>query len=554
MSRMCKFPARLESLEAGMRFIEEELKKGTADSKSLARCELLCEELLVQMIRSASEDAWLTIRAGGLPGHRKISISCRGERFRFSDANASRLLEDCEVDEDQRLVIGSMILKAYAGEMTLSYSKGINTAQLHPKKKKSEGTASIFLCILCGFAVGLLAKRYLGEAAAAFLSENVFSIVSSVFMNALKMIIAPLVFFSIANGVAGFGDYKVFGKVGTKVIALYFFTTVVAIAIAVAAFWLVRPGDASLRCAVEHMASASGTVTAASLSVRDTLVSLVPDNLLGAFVRSDMLQLIVIAVIVGIAAAGIGEYSEPVQHFIAAGNALFCKITSMIIVFLPVSVFCMMANMAISIELQTLVRALKIITATLLALLILDGFYMLLLAVFGRVRPDVFLKNVMEVLTMAFSTCTSNACIPLNMKALDRLGVSPRIYSFSVPLGATVNMDGASISYIMYTLFMIRIYGAELSNGMLLAIVCAVVLLSAGTPAVAGSSITCQALLLTMAGIPAEAVAFIIPFSALTELFDTMSNVMGDAVVSTVVARSEEGMFDDEKYGKLWKQ
>lgn len=540
MENEIRLEAKRENIGAGVEFVENYLRSFEYEKKKLVRCVLSVEEILVQLVENAKEDAFFKIVIKGGKKQHTVNISCLGNQCSISDAAAMNLVTDYDEQEDEKAsVISGLILKAFSDSVNLKYSQGMNRAFIKISKSENDGSKFVLICLALGILLGVVFRFTLPVSAGQFLIHNVFSFVSDVFLRAIKFVVAPLVFFSIAESIMGFSDFTTFGRIGAKVIAIYLCTTMAAITLAYTSFRIISPGDPSILAAVEQVANSNIEYANITISLRDMLEKIVPSNLVDAFATSDMLQIIAIAVVVGIASGAIGEYSVIVQNFIRAGNALFSKITTYIIKLLPVAVFSLMIKFVYTIDASAIFHIAKAFATFLVAIACMMILYSILLLVFAKTSPLYFFRKFKKAAIMAFSTSSSSATMPITMSCLDDIGVSPKIYSFSIPIGATINMDGASITFTVITLFMAKIYGIEMNSSMLFSLFLSIILLSVGAPSIGGAGLAFYALLFAQVGIPVEAVAFILPLDTIIEFFDTLSNVTGDAVVTMIVAKNE---------------
>ncbi len=550
MKKELKFAAKTENIGKAVDFIESTLKLTALEQKIIYKNTLAAEEMLVQMIKNAdSEQSIVTVQISVGKDRSKISISCKGTEWKLEDLETLREgIDYSELDDEQTVIISRMLIRALSDDLKLRYSRGINFAQLNIRTAKADHNQTVLLFMLSGIVLGLILRILFPETVCGFVSANIFSVGTTLFMNAVKMIVAPLVFFSIAESMMDFSDYKVFGKISGKIIAMYFFTTAIAIGVGYAVFQLMQPGDSSQLDALMAVAGKTETQTAGALSIREIITDIIPTNMANAFLSDNMLQIIFVAILTGIASSLLGEYSQPVQNFIKAANSLFTRITNMIMKLLPLATLCFMANLVLTTNTSSVASLAKLFFVSYFALLVMFVVYAILLAVF-KINPVSFFFGFKKAMLTAFTTASSNATMPVSMKSLDEMGVSSKVYSFSIPLGATINMDGASIGYVITVLFVMRIFGIQPDGGTLLSLLLSVMLLSIGTPGVPGAAVAMLALLFKQFGIPAGAVGFVVPLTMLLDYGRTMSNVTGDAVVTMIVAKSE-GLLDEAKLMK----
>lgn len=261
-----------------------------------------------------------------------------------------------------------------------------------------------------------------------------------------------------------------------------------------------------------------------------------------------MLQLIFLAVFCGIAVGMIGSYSKILSDFFEACNELFLKITTLLVKFMPIAAFSSILSMMITTVTETLMSVLNICLVFIFALTLMMVFYCLMLLALAKLNPIPFLKKYYPTMLQVFSMASSNAALPLNMDVCNKkIGVSPKVYSLALPLGATMNMDGTCIYLGIFALALARIYGVDITGAGLLSIVISIIILSMGAPGIPGSGLICLSVLLTQLGVPVEAVGLVIGIDPLIGMLRCMSNCLGDVVACTVVAKSE-GLFDENVY------
>lgn len=543
-----KLLAREDQIGEGIEFLEAALKDSDIDRSKANRCVVASEELMKLLIRHApGEDTVIKI---GIRIRKKdvfISLSAKGSEFSLASAESAKLGLDIEAaDEEQEEIIRNMLLHALSDSIQLRHTRGVNRAEIRTGEKSNHQATFTLVCMVLGLVLGAL-LRPLPASVTTFVSTNVFSVVSTLFLNAIKMLVVPLVFFSVAESVTGFTDLKVFGRIGGKVTGLYVFTSVVAFFIGILMIVVFRPGDPSLKNMIMEMAEASSIQPAEPMSLPSIITGIVPSNIVGAFLHADMLQIIFLSLITGIASGMLGKYTETVQNFLRAGNALFSRITKMLIRTTPVAVACIMANMALKLDAGSLGALMELLVCAVLGIAILFCFYCLLIAVLARKSPKQFLKKFRPALLMGMSTMSSNASLPSVMECVKDMGVSPKLYSFSIPLGSTINMDGATIFYTVVILFMMRVFGIPMTAATFAALFLNVLLMSAATPGIPNATVVMLALLFTQFGIPAGAVAFILGYNSLVSIVRVPSNITGDAVVALIVAANEK-MLDEKQF------
>ncbi len=414
------------------------------------------------------------------------------------------------------------------------------------KKNKHMGLSTkIFIALLAGVVFGLLINFFLpsGMLKDTILINGILYIVGNGFIRLMQMLVIPLVICSLICGTMSIGDTKTIGKVGVKTLVFYTATTALAITIALALGLLVRPGLGLNITSVE-----AGNVTASeSISMTDTLLNIIPKNIIASMAEGDMLPIIVFSVFVGIMLAKLGDKASTVSKFFSEFNDVMMEMTVTVMKAAPVGVFCMIARTIATIGFDAFLPMLKYMGSVLFALVIQClGIYLLMLFVFTRLNPITFIKKFFPVMEFAFSTSSSNASIPMSIETLDeKLGVSNKISSFTIPLGATINMDGTAIMQGVAVVFIADAYGIPLTAEMLTTVVLTATLASIGTAGVPGVGLITLAMVLTSVGLPTEGIALIMGIDRILDMARTAVNVTGDAICTTIVAHNE-GLINKE--------
>jgi len=532
------------SISSCVDFVQEKLKQAGLDKKLLTRMMLLSEECAAMLREHSNGKGRLRVRVRKSLGELAVDLSASGEEFVPYDETDGN--PDAEETEE---AIRSILLKAYGEHFKYSHRNGENSFRLltgHSGKKMLRMTmAGLVLGLLAGLILKLLPAAW-GE----FTSTYLFTPVKTVFMNALKIIIAPVVFFSIATCVSTFKNLAELGRIGAKVMGMYLVTTVLAVLLSAGVFNVLSPGESGMALTGSMVTQAVEVDTNVDTSVLKTIINIVPDNFLTPFTRSDTLQLIFLGLLTGFAVGTIGRFSDRLKDLLEALNSLFLNITTMITRFIPAAVFCSIAMMLLQLDGASLLSVLGAGGTVILADFLMMTVYALLILCVGRRNPVIFFRKIREGMLTSFSLCSSSAAMPTNMKICkEKLGIAQKIYSFSIPLGATVNMDGTCIILTIMGLFLAKIYGITMTGSMMFSLIVTIILLSLGAPGVPGVSIVCLGIVLNQTGVPLDAISLVIPIMTFLDMFETMSNTTGDMAVSTIVA-SNEKLLDADVYKK----
>jgi Na+/H+-dicarboxylate symporter len=368
-----------------------------------------------------------------------------------------------------------------------------------------------------------------------------------IFISLLKMLVVPLVFVSLVCGAASLGDSGAVGRLGGKTIGLYLLTTGLAVSLAMLIALTTDPGLSSADLKEEGVTESFQPKQAPS--VKDTLLNIVPSNPIAAMADGQMLQVILFALLLGLALSKAGDSGTRLRSIFADLNEVMMRLITMIIALTPIGVFCLMTQLGATLGLAEIAKV-GMYFATLVFALLIHGtvVYPMLLKSFAGLSPKVFLAKMREPLLVAFSTSSSGATLPVTLRTVEnKLGVSNNVASFAVPLGATINMDGTAIMQGVATVFIAQFYGIDLTVSALLTVVLTATLASIGTAAVPGVGLITLTLVLDQVGLPVEGIALIIGVDRLLDMLRTAVNVTGDAAVATIVA-SSEGQLDRDVF------
>lgn len=408
--------------------------------------------------------------------------------------------------------------------------------------KKNWYTSRITLWIFVGLALGILVG-FIGmfQPAAFNAVKPALDLVYNLYINALRMMIYPLVFCSIVMGIQGIGSVGKTGKVGGQTILYYCSTTLFA-----SLLGLFLPKLLNFGHGVTFTMDATNPYGAVEFtSLLDTVKNLIPSNPIASFVNGDMLQVLVFAIIIGVVCLSLKEKADPFVKVVAAVDEISMKIISFVMYFTPIGVFSSIAIVIQSNGIDTVLSLGGVLLALYLTYIIyvVLVYGVLLAKGVGKVPVKEFFSKVMPAALNAFGTCSSSATIPLSKKACDDLGVPSAISSLSIPLGATINMDAVSILMSFMIVFFANATGTPVSFGMMAIVLLANTLLSIGCPGVPGGAIACFAALSAIAGLPAEIMAVYISINTLCDMGATCCNVLGDIACS--VAMKETCKLDD---------
>ena len=534
------FTCEQARIPEAVEWIRTELEKRKIRPRELSRALLSAEEVLRAIIAHApSPEEQFQVRITKSPDSVGIRITCRGSAFTLSDVKAP---PDMHGDPESGAVVSEILGRLMHGALSVRHRNGVNTAVLRAASPRFRQLFLTLGSLVAGLLAGLLLGAVLPQDVNAAIAANVFTPVSTMFLNALKMTVGPLVLFSIASSIADFRDIRSLGRIAARVLGGYSITSVIAILVGMSVWFLIPIGDPALRTAVTD---AGSSITAAaqntSVNLLDTVVGIIPSDVVQPFLSMNMLQIIFIAVMAGLAAGALGSRLHVFRDFLNDCNLVFSRITTMIISVMPLAIFCNMAKLTQTMNLGQLASALAWIPVIYLGDLLMLVVYALIIRLVCRENPLTFFRKFWPVMLTGYTLGSSNGTLPTSMEICGKkLGISRSIYSFSLPLGATVNMDGSCVALSVSALFFAKIFGIPVTPSMLLTLLLSIFVLSVGAPGVPGAALICISILLPQIGVPAEAISIVMGLYSLVGMITACVNVTGDAAVTLTVAKKEK--------------
>ncbi|BCG65035.1 MAG: dicarboxylate/amino acid:cation (Na+ or H+) symporter, DAACS family [Methyloprofundus sp.] len=422
-------------------------------------------------------------------------------------------------------------------------------------QEKMSITTKILIAMGVGLILGSLLNGFAADNAfvQTYLVHGLFHVIGKMFINSLKMLVVPLVTFSLICGVCGIGDVGMLGRVGLKAFLLYMLTTAMAITLALVTAIIIGPGKGRDTPTIES----TGFAVKDAPPLTEVFINIVPSNPINAFANGDMLQIIFFVILFAIAMLTTGHTGQSIAKGAEKMNEVMMKVVTIVMDFAPIGVFCLMAKTFAEQGVGLILPMIGYFSVVIACLLIhAFGTLNLLLVTMTRLNPMMFLKKMRSAQIFAFSTASSNATIPVTLQAVEkRMGVHNSIASFTVPFGATINMDGTAIMQGVATVFIANVYGIELGITQYLTIIGMSVLASIGTAGVPGVGLIMLAMVFNQVGLPVEGIGLILGVDRLLDMVRTAVNVTGDAAVSCIVAHGEgeldKDIFDDPEAGVI---
>ena len=545
-------PKRFELSEKGimeaLEFLGAELPRKKVSEKDIIKTRLLAEECLFKLAKDAAEGTTFEIWIRSVLGNVTTKIKCKGKEIDFSDAlalsgNDFKNAFDEEMDDSAIETIQNMLLKGFADKFKISRKKNMNYIDIITKKDPQMTLYIILSAIVLAVIIGLFMRLCLSETIYNGFCNNVLQPLKTIYMNLLSMIVGPVVFFSMITCMMQFSDMRSFGRIGGKTMGIYTFTSAIAAIAGIGIFYLIQPGTEG---SFVSMITSQDTPNTA-ISFLDTIIDIFPSNIVGSFYENNVLQILLMGLFMGVAANLIGEKGKVLQNFFEAMNDMFLEMVLLLAKLIPLITFCSVMILILTTGTDALISLLALIGTLLAGLVVMVFTYSIMIVLTAKVSPFPFLKRYIPTALNVFSLSSSSASMPLNMDFCKNIGISQRVYSFTIPFGATINMDGAMIALMTGVLFMAKTFGVTIDTSHIIMLIVSGMLLSMASPGVPGGSLVACTVLLKQMGVPMDCLPLVMVYLTVTDMICTVSNTTGDVAASVIVASTEK-LLDKNKY------
>lgn len=523
-------------------FVGQRLRKeGLSDANAINSTNLVCS---ISKLMAAKNTTFLGVAVQKTSNQVVVRIVSDGEAYNPLDDLDIRSLIDTDPpvpDQDfDAPQTGEQLLKALRNNLSYYHRGTHNEVEFVAHKSRPQTLKVISIAFVAAIVVGLLLRFYGGAGLNDAVSTYVLTPLRTMFLNALKMLVVPVVFFAISSSVAGVSDIREYGRIGMKVFTFYTFTSFVAILVGYSVYQILQPGaNVQLDMSAYTYSADSST----GISLLDSIVNIVPTSFVGAFTGTEMLQIIFLAILAGAAATMLdnGDDRQKVTEFLGLCNRFFLKVASIVMKTIPLATFCAMTLLVLTIDTSMVVALLKLVLGMFLGGVGMFLVYALLFMVFVRKNPLNFFKKCLPNFLLFITFCSTSAVMPQTLDTCTkRLGISPKISSFSMPLGSTINMDGACVYLTLSTLFLAAVYHVPVSVDMLLKLAVTIVILSMGAPPIAGAGFICLSILVLQIGVPIEGLGVLMGIDQIMSMLRTLINGTGDFVGTASVASTEK--------------
>lgn len=539
----------LKKFEAGktneiLGFVSSSLKKSKLNPKEISHAELMCEEALMNLIEHGdfTKKNFISVNVRKFLGDVSIELKVPGNEFDFFIGGGFSFNEN--YDDDNVEAIRNLILSSFGNQIKYKHQRNCNTVKITAFHSQYSALYQVLAALFLSVATGILMKNFCSPEVCAFVNENFFNVIKSFFMNGLMMSSVPIVFFAVILCIADSAvDFSQMKRVGMKLFCFYEAGHVISALAGIFIVWLFGTGRGA-----GLIASAASEAAKMPFSIHDTFMNIMPKNLLEPFIKTDMLQLIVIGIFVGITAKI--NAAKTFTAFADETMRIFAGIAGYLLKFSPLIVFCSVASIVLTTGVKTMLSVLGILFAMLSATFLLTALLCLMIFFMVRLNPLIFIKKSMTVLINSFSTGSSNAVMPDAMKSLEEMGVSRDVYSLAIPLGMVISKLASPMYMFVSILSVANMYGIEISFMEIISLSVSIILIVPLVPGLPGMMLTTMSFFFASVGCPVEGIAFIMALDTIAGMIiKTPLTALGITAPALIIA-GQENLIDTEKYGR----
>ncbi len=539
--------AKKQNMGEILDFLRGNLDETGCTSKEIYKAMLTAEECMVKLFAYSTETDKCKVRIRSQFGKIFIDISVKGEVIDYSNELAvpvATSLLDISDDNDVETenAINRMLIKLNADEIKYRNRNGINYVSICAHSIKQSNIIITIAALVISLLLGVIFRLFVPEEVNKFLNDNFLGPIKSIYLNLMCAIVGPVVFFSIATCISGFDSVSSVGRIGKRLMILYTVTSIVAIFLGLVLFTVFKPGEFGSIKAVE---AAATDVELPSLV--DSIKGFFTSNIVESFLQNNTIQIIIIAIAIGLAGMAVGQKAEPAQKLFESFNDIFTTIIGALSKMIPLVVFCSTFSSVLTLDSKVLVTIASLCAVVLVGFASCGVMYCIIIGCIAHLNPFIMLKKYMSTALTVFSLSSSNASMPFNMEFCESIGVPKKIASFAIPLGATINMDGGCVCLTIVSLFFARVYGITPTPAQIAALLFTMLLLTMGMPGIPGGSVVLLTPAFAILGIPIEGVGLFLGVDAILDMFRTVNNTTGDVAGSIVISKLE-GQLDETMY------
>ena len=542
---------RNEAASEILSYVRERLKEFRMKQNEENRITLMFEESMMSLMDNMNSETTQTVRVSfkRFLDTMSIELSVPGEEFSFADTmKGFEGLNLDDADDDTKGVIQNIILRSFGDRLKYIHKKGINYIKIEAVRSPYTFLYKTLTAIFTAVILGVLCRYFVPESTYMTLNDNLLVPVRTIFMNSLKIVVAPLVFFAVVNSVSQFRNLSELGKIGGQIMTRFMIMELLACVFAGLLFGASEYTGIRFSQIIPY----SGAISEVSdkiLPVRQVIVNIIPTSFAAPFISADMLQLIFLGIICGIAVGSIGDYSKSLRDSFNAWDQMFRKIASMLTRFVPLAVLCSIWSVILTIGTKLLLSLVAIIIIAFTGLFILMCIDCVRLKLTG-LSVSTFVRKYAPAMAHLISTTSGTLSIPKNMEASASLGVPQKIYSLSIPLGVVFSKNGTIFYRALVSLFITQLYVIDVSTSALISVLFSSFVLALTTTGVPGGAYIAFPAMLSQLGVPAEAIAYVIAIDAVLDIFIAVINSFED-VVSSIIVSHKAGILDIDTYNRL---
>ena len=531
MSYNEEFSIKNDDIGKCMDFIEDALTKYKLKKRDLLEALLISEEVLIQLSEKAEDDSTVQVTINRWLGVPRIKFISSGEAIDLGDQSVGVSLNELDNTENS---IRNMMLHSFADSIRYKHAKSKNYVTIITGIPERELANQTIIALISSVLLGSLFRILLPESFNQSLINNFLGPIETLFISSLTFIASPAIFVSITCAILRFDGFSELNRSGKRIIFSYAITSCIAIFVGVLVFQILKPGTVGI------LPSKIGESSIGNLTILQVITDAIPSNIVAPFITGNSLQLIVAALVIGLALNLSTKKVSGLKGILSELDIVCGNVATIIMKTVPFVVFCSTTRVFLLASMNVYVAIGHLILALLTGLLVMFICYCLFLIIKIRINPILFLRKFIPIMKDIFLKGSSLAAIPLTMRFCKRqLGIPQNVSSFVIPLGATINMDGTCVCLSILTLFFARIYGITLSISDISILLFMIFILSLGAPIAPGTIILCMATLFNQMGLSLEGISFLIGLNFILEMLLGMINSMGDVVIALTVAKQE---------------
>lgn len=519
--------------------LERRLSSFNVEQKDILWAQLLVEEIFLRMTdygHAAQINVQVVKQFFG-----KIKVRMSAEGFSYNP-----LVEVTDLSEDDDDFTAVMILKSNRARLNWVRKNNFNVVTIDVGGETNAQMRLLIAAMVGGLICGFAMNAALSPESIALVKENFITPIQTMFLDALNMVIAPMIFFSIISGIISMGAGAGVGKIGTKMVGIYFCLSSISVVIGLIFGQIIFSGEVPQIGTIP--AASDAEVDAYEFSLVKFIVDIIPPNLISPVVDGNMLQIIFVAVLFGSCLNALGDKVHLLKELVANCNEFFMKVVDLIIVFVPLIAFFAMILLVVDTGVDTVLMMGKVLAGLLIGSVALLGMHMLIIAFVGKLSPTPFMKKIPSLMPTPFATGSGAVSMPITMDfCIKKLGISPKITSFSIPIGTTVNANGDCLYMPLAVTMFLKMYGVDVDLDAMLIIFAMTLSLSSGAPAIPNVIVICILTITATFGVPSEIAGLLFCMDAVSDRICTCINEAGNVTATLTLARTEN-LVDEKIY------